>query len=131
MTANFRRTPRIFPQKIHPPRTHGSKLAHTAVKTLWKRRLSRRQGWEQGLPLLASEERSIVLLLVLFDQNPCGIDDIGWICGWIALVLLPEIEHSRNFGRLTVGWTDSLRRDFARTSEETRRSRQTSPRRGL
>ena len=52
--------------------------------------------------------------------SPGGIDDIGGICEWVALVLLPEIERGRNFGRLTDSWNDSLRRNFARASRQTR-----------
>ena len=123
---------------------------------LRKHCLSRRQGQEQSLHLLAGVERSNALLLVLFDRNLCvltrleigakyekdheflnaarridslrnlsgqrfwsagGIADIGGICGWSTLVLLPEVEHSRNFGRLTDSRNDSLRRNFALASK--------------
>src|SRR6266511_4096906 len=119
----------------------------------------------RGLRLLAGEERSNALLLILFDRtpgvltrldigakyekhheflnaarrfgslrnlsgqrfwSPGGIADIGGICGWSTLVLLPEIERRCNFGRLTDSGNDSLRRNFDRASKKIRRSRQTN-----
>src|SRR5882672_8759262 len=59
-------------------------------------------------------------------QSPGGIDGVGRICGWSSLVLLSEIEHRRDFGRIADRRNDSLHRNFARAPAKARRGRQTS-----
>ena len=58
-------------------------------------------------------------LVTVFDLVEV-IDDVGRISGWGAFVLLPEFEHTHNFGGAANCRNDSMRCNFARASRQTR-----------